>query len=298
MNTSIYASQPDPARDYNEAVERAAALEKRDGPEANPAARTCLLTHGDRTGRAIVLLHGYTSSPRGFHALGEMFHELGYNVLIPREPHHGLNDRMNVEQSQLTAAGLARFVDEAVDIALGLGDQVTVTGLSMGGMLTAWAAQNRADIALAAPISPAFGFQAIPRRLTKPAARLALILPNRYLWWDPKTRDAPVPPLHAYPRYATHSLGQILRLGEAVRAAARRSPPKARRVIVITNPSDPSVDNLATDQLVADWKAAGADQVTSYSFEARYRLIHDIIDPEQPEQQVNIVYPILLDLLA
>ena len=298
MAPSVYASHPDPARDYAEAVERAAALEKRDGPEVNPAARTCLLAHGKRTGRAFVLLHGYTNSPQGFHALGMMFYELGHNVLIPRELHHGLSDRMNAEQSRVTAAGLVRFADEAVDIARGLGERVTVTGLSMGGVLTAWAAQNRLDIDLAAPISPAFGFQALPRRLAAPAARLALLLPNRFVWWDPKTRAAPVPPLHAYPRFATRALAQIIRLGETVRVAARRSPPKARKVIVIINPSDPSVDNRITEQLVSNWKAAGADQVKSYSFDARLRLIHDLIDPEQTEQQVNVVYPILLDLLA
>jgi len=60
-----------------------------------------------------------------------------------------------------------------------------VCGLSMGGVLTAWAAQNRSGIDMAAPISPAFGARVLPRRLTRPAVWLAQRLPNQFLFDDP-----------------------------------------------------------------------------------------------------------------
>jgi carboxylesterase len=223
---------------------------------------------------------------------------LGCNVLVPREPHHGLVDRMTAVHSRLTARGLVRFASAAVDIALGLGEQVTVAGLSMGGLLAAWAAQNRADIARAGLISPAFGFQAIPRRLAPLVARLVLALPNFFIWWDPKIKDAPHPPYHSYPRYATLTLGHLLHLSRVVRKQARRSPPKARQVVVITNPCDPSVDNRLAAQLLDAWQAAGAQNVSAYEFDRRHNLLHDLIDPEQPQEQVGVVYPILLELLA
>lgn len=288
---------PNPARDYAEAADRIAALQARDGPEVTPGAGTHFLTHGRRANRAVLFFHGYTNSPKGWLALGQMFHELGCNVLIPREPVHGLRDRMTTTQAGLTAAGLARFASEAVDIAQGLGDQVVVAGLSMGGVLAAWSAQNRADVHLAAPMSPAFGFRALPARLAPLAAWLGRRLPNRFVWWDRTIKDTPHPPYHAYPRYATRSLAHILNLGRAVQAQARRSPPCAQQVLVITNPADETIDNPAIDRLLGAWRRAGAQNVQTYTFNPELKLIHDLVDPEQPEGQVGVVYPILLDLL-
>ena len=45
----------------------------------------------------------------------------------------------------------------AVDIAAGLGDQVTIAGLSAGGVVAAWAAQHRRDVHRAVLIAPSLG---------------------------------------------------------------------------------------------------------------------------------------------
>src|SRR5207245_6985782 len=68
--------------------------------------------------------------------LGEMFHALGHNVLIARFPHHGLKDRLTTDQVHLTAEELVGLVDEVMDIARGLGDHITLVGLSGGGVMT------------------------------------------------------------------------------------------------------------------------------------------------------------------
>jgi carboxylesterase len=296
-NADLYPP-PNPARDYDDATLRIVQVQSLDGPDVNPEAHTIWLTHGRKTTRAIVLFHGYTSSPKGFIKLGKMFYELGYNVLIPREPHHGLTDRMTTAHSELTAAGLVAFLNEAVDIAQGLGEHVTVAGLSMGGVLAAWSAQQRSDIDVAGIISPALGFQALPIALTPVACRLLRRLPNKFIWWDPKIKDAPHPPYHTYPRYASRALANILYLGQLLLEQARRYPPCAGSVIVLTNPSDPSVDNRAAARITHAWYAAGAQNVTTYIFDAKHGLAHDLIDPENPQEQVGVVYPILLDLLA
>jgi len=36
----------------------------------------------------------------------------------------------------------------------------------------------------------------------------------------------------------------------------------------------------------------------AYEFDAKYRPIHDMIDPGQLDQQTALVYPILLDLIT
>ncbi len=65
------------------------------------------------------------------------------------------------------------YGDEVVDIARGLTDHVTMAGISCGGLITGWAAQQRQDVDLAVLTSPGFGFKAIPRfwRDTRPWRR-------------------------------------------------------------------------------------------------------------------------------
>jgi carboxylesterase len=103
---------------------------------------------------------------------------------------------------------LLEYLNESLDITFGLGEEVTVAGLSMGGVLAAWAAQNRSGIELAAPISPAFGSRLLPRRLTKTAVWLAQRLPNRFLFNNPKAGPASLLG-GVYPRMATRPLAHI-----------------------------------------------------------------------------------------
>jgi len=128
--------------------------------------------------------------------------------------------------------------------------------------------------------------------------RAFLLLPNRFLWWDPALKDALVPPLHGYPRYATHGLAHIVQIGLDLRAQARAALPVAGSVLIVTNPTDESVDNSFAKEIIASWKALGAANVRLYDFDARHNLVHDLIDPDQLKQQVDLVYPILLDLIA
>jgi carboxylesterase len=49
-------------------------------------------------------------------------------------------------------------------------------------------------------------------------------------------------------------------------------------------------------RLVKSWQAWAA-KVSTYEFAASLNLGHDLIDPDQPQQRVDIVYPRLLKLL-
>jgi carboxylesterase len=286
----------DPARDYAEAAERITELQSRDGPEIYPTCGTHLLTHGAGSERAILLLHGFTASPYQFRQLGDAFFARGYNVLIPRAPFHGLADSRATHFVRLTAGQLLRYLYETLDIVYGLGEHITVCGLSMGGVLTAWAAQNRSGIDMAAPISPAFGARVLPRRLTRPAVWLAQRLPNQFLFDDPGIDPASLP--HGtYPRMATRPLAQIFKISLALFGQAQYAPPAARRVLMITNPNDLAVDNQAAGLLVKSWRAAGGNNVETYAFDAGWQLPHDLIHPEHARQQTGRVYPVILGLL-
>jgi carboxylesterase len=287
-----------PAKNYEEAVRRIEKLKALDTEEVNPISYTTFLTHGKKTERAILLLHGYTSSPRLYVKFADEFFKRGYNVLIPRFPHHGMKNRMTSALKNQTEQELLSVTNEALDILQGLGDQVIVTGFSMGGALTLWAAQHRADVSLACAISPALAYHAVPLALTPLVIQAFLWMPNQFWWWDDKLKDAPTPPLHAYPRYSTRGLAHLTNVGLKVRALSRQAKPLAGSVLVVTNPTDENVNNAYAHEIVNNWKALGAQQVRFYEFDPSLKLLHDIMDPDQPYQQVDVVYPILFDLIA
>ena len=177
----LYASHPHPAADYAEAVKRIEALQAAE-VDFNPDCHTTLLSHGARTARAIVFVDGHGSCPGSFRELGEQFHHRGYNVLAVPLPYNGLADGMTNEQAKLRAEDLVSYMDQVVDIGRGLGDHLTLLGISGGGLSTGWAAQERQDIDLAVLISPGFGFKDVPGPLTRLASRAFIYLPNMYTW--------------------------------------------------------------------------------------------------------------------
>ena len=170
---------------YTDATRRIKFVQRHEPPELLPSGRTQLITHGYRTERVAVLFHGYTSAPQQFRALGQRLFALGYNVYLPRAPHHGLPDPLTAAHAQLTADELKQATEQALEIAPGLGEQITVIGLSMGGLMAGWAAQRHAEIERAMLIAPAVGFRAIPARLTPLVREAAARLPNIFRWWDP-----------------------------------------------------------------------------------------------------------------
>jgi len=295
-NIGRLVSHSNPAQSYTEAVQRIQALQAKDASKMNPDCIAQFMTHGQKTDKVVILVHGYTNCPEQFKDLGQRFYDLGYNVLIAPLPHHGLADRMTDEQGHLSADELAAYADQMVDIADGLGNQVTMVGLSAGGVTTAWAAQNRKDVDLAVIISPAFGFQAIPTAITAPVMNIVSILPDTFVWWD-ETLKTDSLPFHAYPRYSKHALAQIMQLGFAVQKKAKQQSPAAAKILVITNANDTSVNNILTAQVVSNWTRDGAN-IKTYEFPVTLGLAHDFIDPSQPNQPIDVIYPQLMDLIT
>lgn len=282
--------------DYQAAVAAAHQLAAQDGPEVNPLCRTRLLSHGARARRSIVLYHGITNCPQQFAALGAALHGLGYNVLIPRYPRHGLADRLTDSQRHLTTGELRRFASHTAEIGSGLGDHLTVSGLSLGGVVCGWLAQER-EVGLAMPISALFAVPKVPIRLTRSIAVTLRLAPNLYLWWDPRLK-AGLRPAYGYPRIASRAFAAMLGLGLEVQDRARSRRPRARMIVAVTNAHDPGVNNQGTVRLVRTWVERWRQPVACYQFEDGLGLPHDLIDPGNPEQNTEAVYPVLLDLLA
>jgi pimeloyl-ACP methyl ester carboxylesterase len=217
-------SHANPTTDYAAAVSRFQKMQENEGPELNPVCGSILLTHGQRTERAVVFFHGYTNCPQQFRELGQIFYDMGYNVLIPRLPRHGMADRKVENLSPLKAEELRDCADTSVEIMCGLGRKVYVAGLSAGGTLAAWIAQNRSEVTRAILIAPALGLtRREGTRLQKGMALLLPLLPDIRTDWfstDPHAPD------HAYPGFSSRALGQLLRLSVATFAGAFDRAPR------------------------------------------------------------------------
>jgi pimeloyl-ACP methyl ester carboxylesterase len=295
-------SAPNPARDYDEALKRFVAMQALDGPAVNPVCRSTLLTHDALTEQVIVLVHGITNCPRQFIQLAPLFFERGYNVLIPRIPWNGFADQSGVAMEHLTARELRAFGDEIMDIARGLGEHVTVLGLSGGGVVAAWIAQCRADVEQVIVIAPCIGIVA-----NAPLGRTGNVATNRFATWlmgvlpnmmTQTFRPMTGGPPHNYQGFATRGLGQTTELGLTIYDAARTQPPAARTIAMITNDRDIAVNNVLARNLARRWQATASGRVTNYVFRDASMLDHDIVDPTQKNQRVAYVYPILLDLCS
>jgi carboxylesterase len=287
-------AQPDPAGEYAGALERLARLQEADDERVNPVCRSRGLLHGHKTEKAIILIHGITTCPQQFEPLGRQFFERGYNVLLPRMPRHGYLDRMTDDLKNLRAEELRDFGDRVVDIGAGLGDRLTIVGLSAGATLAAWAAQHRSELSRAVLIAPAIGMGPAGLRLQLLFYQLMGRLPNLATQRFYKFGDAAP---YAYLGFSSRSLAETMRLGLATISAAIEQKPASRRVLVITNAADTAVSNNVTRQFIMAWQTRGLREIELYEFERELRLHHDLIDPNNPVQRVDLVYPILLDLI-
>lgn len=188
IKTDSLVLASDPCQTYQESLLRIKALEAEDPSDVDPAGRAILMSHGKKVERAIVFLHGFTNSPRQFEALGKAFYNLGFNVFIPRVSYHGLKQTRSFELAKLTAEDLVSVSNQAVDIARGLGEQVSVVGLSMGGVMAGWVAQVRWDVDLAVLIAPNFGTYKVPGFLLKPSINYLTLQRDSFVWWDSRMK--------------------------------------------------------------------------------------------------------------
>lgn len=297
ISTSGLGSEPDPAADYDEAVRRFEAAAAQETAVYGPCASR-LLTHGGPTDVAVVLVHGLTNCPKQFVDLGEEVYGAGANVLILRIPYHGLASEDGASIGDVSNVGAIRaedfrdYADEAVDIAAGLGDEVRILGLSAGGVVTAWVAQNRDEVGRAVVVSPA---------ITLPGG-IPGVVDFAFRNFFSRVPDFSLPSGgtldHAYAGESTRALAEMYTLARAVEGQAGDAPPAAGSIVVVTNANDDQVDNDdIREHLVEVWRAAGED-VETYEFPKELGLRHDLIDVDQPDEQTDLVYPKLLELLG
>jgi esterase/lipase len=274
---------------YTRAIRAIARRQATDDSVAVPGARSILLTAGGPTRRALVLLHGLTDSPRQFEALAYLLHADGNNVYVPRLPQHGLRGKDASALGALTATQLEGVADSVVDEARGLGDSIIVVGLSMGGTVAAWIAQQF-HVARAVLIAPAIEPGRIPSLLDRPLIGLADRLPSM-------TRRSPRESTRPdrEPGFNTRAVAELLELGRLVAAQADRVSSRTRSITLLVNASDRTVNESAAEGLARSWLRHGA-AVSVYELPDSLRLPHNIIDPLRGRVAADRVLALLRDL--
>lgn len=104
---------------------------------------------GSRDG--VLVLHGFTGNPQSMRPVAEVLANEGYSVELPRLPGHGTSvaDMMTTTWADWSGTALAAYDELAARC-----DRVAVLGLSMGGGLACFVAEQRADVAALVLINP------------------------------------------------------------------------------------------------------------------------------------------------
>ncbi|HWV21951.1 MAG TPA: alpha/beta fold hydrolase [Devosia sp.] len=283
---------------YEQAMAAFASVEEREsGLDLDPLCHSRLLSHGSRTARTVVYFHGFTSCPAQADALAEQLLALGYNVYLPRMHGHGLASPNPGDLDDFTAEGLMAHTSAAIDLAQGLGDDVTVMGLSAGGTLSAWAAQFREDVDGVVLISPFFGPYVVPTWAMQAGTNVTRALPNISFSWNPLENATPEKAAISHAMPTTYALTEIMLVGWQIHAAAQTSPPAVSKISILLNDADVAVNNRQTLEIAAYWQEHGVTPtVTTLPFSAR--LPHDLVNTRERGANVDLVYPALLELLA
>ncbi|MFI7658242.1 alpha/beta fold hydrolase [Micromonospora parva] len=215
------------------AAEATIAAEAAD-PEIRPESRSRLLSHGSRTGRAVLLLHGYTLAPEQYAGLAEEFFDSGYNVWIPRAPQHGTVDRR--AHHRVRAGELTTYAAQGWAVAAALGDEVGVVGISGGAVLATWLAQVPGNVVRhLLLLSPFFGPN--PRQAPAYAVKPLIVLYGRRLLRDRVTSRG----------YSLAAVTQYLTIARTLPNPPRRTG--LRTAAVAISPLDAVVDLRAAVHL-------------------------------------------------
>lgn len=290
ISTVGLTSRSNPAGDYSEALTRLEAIKADEATQPLLSeCRTTLMTRGAKTDKVVVFYHGLTNCPAQFVPLGQQFFDRGYNVLIARFPYHVFEGRDVAGLNPLTAEAYRDMADASIDIARGLGDEVYVVGLSGGGTVAAWLAQQRNDVERVVLVAPFFGSGHVPVWLNRLGVGLQTRLPPINT-----PNNTPIP--YAYQGSNTRAQGETMRLGEAVWRQSDSAAPLTTRIAMLINDNDRTVSKEMAQMQVDAWAAKGVPSQT-YAFAESLGLPHDLIDIHQPSGDVDRVYLAIFDLV-
>nr|AGU11695.1 Alpha/beta hydrolase family [uncultured organism] len=269
---------------FEEAGQEAAGLVEADNGNAQVRVecRSQALVHPEKTAKAVLMLHGYTSCPKDYVEMAQLFYDRGYNVYVPREPHHGLQNVAT--SSDVGAIGLVEYADESMDVVAGLGEEVGVIGMSGGGVLATWLAENRTDsVSHLLALSPFYqpDSSQAPPLVLKPLTVLFgyRVLPDR------NVGDT---------NFTLSGLGQYLRIVANLEEEPKN--PELRSVAVAWSAEDPYIDQGEAVERPDNLADANGLKLATHEFGPERNLPHNIVAAQELGDRAEETYELYLDL--
>lgn len=267
------------ASDFHDSLDRIDALRALDTEEVVPSCGTHLLCHGDQTDEAVVFLHGYTNAPVQCREVAEACFDNGANVLVPRIPFHGLADPFSEQMTGLTPDVLAEFTNTVIDAAAGLGSRLRVVGLSLGGLLAAYAAKHRDEVTDADFIAPFFQPNAVPVWIDAPFDEAMKALPDHFNWWNPKLHQVEVAGTYAYPKFSLKAVAAQIHLRRHLELQPAQRTTKLARVLLVLNEADVAVRSDVAKRILDEQFRPLAEKAEVEEIEKSFGFTHDLFEP-------------------
>jgi carboxylesterase len=173
----------------------------------------------------VLLVHGFTGSPKEMHWMGESLAQQGYSVLGVRLAAHATQPQ---DILRATWMDWLNSVEDGYHLLSGTASQIVVAGLSMGGILTLLFSARFPVSGLVAMSTP-YELPPDPRMpLLKILWPFIPSIPKgKSDWHDPSLEEDHV----HYPRYATKSILQLIDL----LAEMRQALPKINAPALLVN---------------------------------------------------------------
>lgn len=261
--------QAAPAREFGfpTAANQAEEAVKADteNPSVRPECRSALLSHGRRSAKAVVLLHGYTACPSQFTQLARLYFRMGYNVWVPRAPDHGLLDTS--AHARVRATQLVTYANDAMNVADGLGDEVGVVGISGGAVLATWLAAHRPDaVQRILLLSPFY----VPSRGRAPSAAVKPLIVLYGFRILPDHVDG-----HGF---SFAALSQYLRIARS-NSEIKSSNGRLKSVAVVTSANDNYIDRDRAVDVARHLADTNHLTLADHELPAALGIGHDVVDP-------------------
>ena len=185
-----FFSQSDPAPSQDFAVSVNAlrgVLDRLLQKKVDPHHAPYVLTHNRKTKRVVVIVHGLLGTPLQMYPLAHAYFEKGYNVVVTLLDGHAVS-RTELHRLSLDPKLLVeRFKDSlkfTVDLSRLLGDEIIVSGFSLGGALgLKTALTNEIQPVALGLLAPALKEHPFARRVAKPKY-------DKYFEWRTQFSDA------------------------------------------------------------------------------------------------------------
>jgi pimeloyl-ACP methyl ester carboxylesterase len=218
------------------AIVQEAAQRARQVPLRHPLCAPIFLFHPQPTSKVCLFFHGFTAAPYQFGPMAKVLYQAGYNVVVPLLPGHGQAGTWGPDSPPPLPQDAKVYEAFALDWltrVAPLGKTIVIGGLSGGGTLAAWLAQEKpkqvSKTLLFAPYLS--GSNLVLDILTR--------LAKGYQGWI-LPPNAPPPP--GYPGFRVPALRVFLDMGQRVLDRAHK-PQSTASMFIISSESDRAVNN-------------------------------------------------------